>query len=105
MKHQLFGHWRWAYFGDDASPRVLFIAQQRPDELSDTLWYLGAENSGAIAATNGMIVFGFGRGPNGASQFRGAEQEFVFGFAPGAARTAKDHAPLATTIEALTHPH
>ena len=105
IKHQLFGHWRWAYFGDDASPRVLFIAQQQPDDLPDTLWYLGAENGGAITATNGMIVFGLGRGPNTSAHFRGAGQEFILGFAERAAKTAEDHAHIATSIETVIHTH
>jgi hypothetical protein len=99
LKRQLFDTWRWAYFGDDASPRVLFVAQADPDELPDTLWYLGAEKGGAIAATNGMIVFGLGRGPNGAAQFRGAGQEFILGFAEPGVVDAGAHRRTARAIE------
>jgi hypothetical protein len=27
LRNQRFGHWRWAYFGDDSAPRVFFAAQ------------------------------------------------------------------------------
>jgi len=98
IKHQHFDRWRWAYFGDEASPRVLFIAQQELDELPDTLWYLGAENGGAITATNGMIVFGLGRGSNTTAHFRGAGQEFVLGFLEDPAKDAAAHRRIAATI-------
>jgi CubicO group peptidase (beta-lactamase class C family) len=99
IKHQHFSQWRWAYFGDDASPRVLFIAQQQPDDLPDTLWYLGAEHSGAITATNGMTVFGLGRGPNTSAHFRGAGQEFVLGFLEETAKAAAAHQRIAGAIQ------
>ena len=98
IKHQHFDRWRWAYFGDETSPRVLFIAQQELDELPDTLWYLGAENGGAITATNGMIVFGLGRGSNTTAHFRGAGQEFVLGFLEDPAKDAAAHRRIAATI-------
>ncbi|MCR9294721.1 MAG: hypothetical protein NXI32_18540, partial [bacterium] len=60
--NQLFGNWKWAYFGDDSTPRVLLVAQQEGDTLPDTLWYLGNEARG-IESQDGMLVFGFGRGP------------------------------------------
>jgi hypothetical protein len=99
IKHQRFEKWRWAYFGDDASPRVLFIAQQQPDALPDTLWYLGAADGGAITATNGMIVFGLGRGPNTTAHFRGAGQEFVVGLLEDTAKDAAAHQRIAVAIQ------
>jgi hypothetical protein len=99
IKRQHFGHWRWAYFGDDASPRVLFIAQQQPDDLPDTLWYLGAQDGGALTSTNGMIVFGLGRGPNTSAHFRGAGQEFVLGFLEDTAQDAAAHQRIAVAIQ------
>ena len=98
IQHQCFEQWRWAYFGDDASPRVLFIAQQQPDDLPDTLWYLGAQDGGAIASANGMIVFGLGRGPNTSAHFRGAEQEFVLGFLEDTVQDAAAHQRIAGAI-------
>jgi hypothetical protein len=99
IKQQRFDQWRWAYFGDDTSPRVLFIAQQQPDDLPDTLWYLGAENGGAITATNGMIVFGLGRAPNTTAHFRGAGQEFVLGFLEAAVRDTTGHQRIARILQ------
>ena len=62
---QLIERWRWAYFGDTATPRVLFAAQVKADDLPDNLWYLGSESGGALASADGMIVFGFGRSRDG----------------------------------------
>jgi hypothetical protein len=61
IQNQAFGQWRWAYFGDRATPRVLGVTQCAGDTLKDTFWYLGAENGGAISSRDGMAVFGFGR--------------------------------------------
>ena len=82
-----------------ASSRLLFITQREPDDLPDTLWYLGAENGGAITATNGLIVFGLGRGPNTTAHFRGTGHAFVLGFLEGAAKDTAAHQRLATTIQ------
>jgi hypothetical protein len=99
LKRQLFGKWRWAYFGDAVSPRVLFIAQTPPDDLPDTLWYLGAENGGALTSTNGMIVFGLGRGPNTTAEFRGAGREFLLGFREMTVTNTAAHQRLANAIQ------
>jgi hypothetical protein len=69
---QLFDRWRWVYFGDREVRRVLFLAQHEPDDLPDTLWYLGSSEGGAATAPAGMVVFGFGRGPETTPRFRGA---------------------------------
>jgi hypothetical protein len=96
IKSQLFGQWRWAYFGDDAAPRVLWVAQVQPDERPDTLWYLGNTDGGALASPDGMIVFGFGRGKDGA-QFR-EPREFVIGFHEARIADAAAHAALRSAI-------
>ncbi|MEQ2007859.1 MAG: hypothetical protein ABMA26_13765 [Limisphaerales bacterium] len=93
-KRQLFEQWRWAYFGDDQSPRVLLVAQMEKDELPDTLWFMGSTRAG-LDAPDGMVVFGFGRGPGGKPQFRGAGQRFVLGLVEGAVKDAASHAQLA----------
>jgi hypothetical protein len=77
---QRFGQWQWAYFGDVEVPRVLFVAQHAPDELADTFWYLGSSEGGAASAPDGMVVFGFGRGPGTRPLFRGAGQRLSIGF-------------------------
>lgn len=99
-KSQQFGKWRWTYFGDDASPRVFFVAQRPPDDLSDTLWYLGNSKGGAIDSPDGMIVFGLGRGPGAKPLFRDAGVEIVAGFLETKVLTAGAHDRVAALIEA-----
>jgi hypothetical protein len=100
IRNQHFGQWRWAYFGDDASPRVFFVAQRPPDELPDTLWYLGNTKGGAADSPDGMIVFGLGRGPGTQPQFRDAGVEIVAGLVETAVLDTRDHEALAAAIEA-----
>jgi len=98
---QRFGNWQWAYFGDVTSPRVFFIAQTVPDELSDTLWYLGSAKGGALDSPDGMIVFGLGRGRGTAPQFRTAGQVIITGFIEQAVLNSQDHALVAARIAGL----
>ena len=90
---QRFGQWRWAYFGDRAVPRVLAFGQLQPDELDDTFWYLGSSNGGAADAPDGMVVFGFGRGP-GKPLFR-EPREFVVSLVEARVTNAADHGAAA----------
>jgi CubicO group peptidase (beta-lactamase class C family)/sugar phosphate isomerase/epimerase len=99
IKNQHFEQWRWAYFGDDASPRVLWAAQVEPDTLPDTLWYLGNTERGALTSPDGMIVFGFGRGKDGA-QFREPRQ-FLIGLHEAPVRDAAGHGRAARAVSAL----
>ncbi len=78
-KSQSFGRWQWAYFGDDHCSRVLLAVQRRKDQLDDTLWYLGNSPQG-ISSRDGMLVFGFGRGPGTEPLFRDAGEQFRIGF-------------------------
>lgn len=98
-KNQLFEHWRWAYFGDAQSPRVLLLAQVEPDALLDTMWFMGSTRAG-LDAPDGMVVFGFGRGPGGKPQFRGAGQRFVIGLVEGAVKDGSASARLTQTAGA-----
>jgi hypothetical protein len=84
--------WRWVYFGDDAVPRVLLAAQVAGDSTTDSLWYMG-NSSAELAAQDGMIVFGFGRGAEG-PLLRGPGRRFVLGLVENPARDAADHARL-----------
>jgi hypothetical protein len=100
IESQAFDRWRWVYLGDREVPRVLFLALHEPDDLPDTLWYLGSSDGGAASASDGMVVFGFGRGPETTPQLRGAGARVTVGLletrpgAPGA------HAAIATFVEA-----
>jgi hypothetical protein len=98
--NQQFGNWRWAYFGDEASPRVLFIGQRQADDLPDTMWYLGNSRGGAVDSRDGMVVFGLGRGPGTRPQFRDAGIEIVVGFIERQVSDAQAHEGLAKIIEA-----
>lgn len=80
IRNQRFGQWQWAYFGDNTVPRVLLLVQHTPDELDDTFWYLGSSRGGAADALDGMVVFGFGRGPGTRPLFHGAGQRISVGF-------------------------
>jgi hypothetical protein len=77
--NQLFEHWRWVYFGDAASKQVLLAAQLDADDVQDTLWYLGNSKAN-LDSPDGMIVFGFGRGPKSQPLLRGADKKFRIGF-------------------------
>jgi len=80
---QLFENWRWVYLGDRRASRVLLLMQARPDELSDTLWYLGNQQS-RLQSEDGMVVFGFGRGRGTQPLLQGAGQQFRIGFVESA---------------------
>jgi hypothetical protein len=99
LRNQRFGHWRWVYFGDVSAPRVFFAAQHEPDEFEDTFWYLGSSNGGAATAPDGMVVFGFGRGPGTRPLFRGAGQRITVGLLDMQVASDADHAALAARIE------
>ncbi len=57
---QQYANWQWAYFGHRDHDYALLLAQEKPDNLSDTFSYLGNTERG-IDSPTGMVVFGFGR--------------------------------------------
>jgi hypothetical protein len=79
ISNQIFGRFQWAYFGDDANANVLVAAQLQSDEIDDTLWYLG-DSPANLDSNDGMVVFGFGRGPKSQPLLRGAGRQFRIGF-------------------------
>ncbi|MGH7997643.1 MAG: hypothetical protein ACREFX_14960, partial [Opitutaceae bacterium] len=72
----IFGRWRWMYFGDDSVGRILYVATRGPAPM-DCFSYFGSTTAG-LASRDGMIVAGFGRNP--APQLTGAGARFVVGF-------------------------
>jgi hypothetical protein len=98
---QRFGQWCWAYFGDDTAPRVLLAAQETPDAQPDTLWYMGSTADG-LRSADGMVVFGFGRGPGGSKHLRGAGRRFILGLVEGTVKSPADHQQVAATADAWT---
>jgi hypothetical protein len=99
-RDQRFGRWQWAYFGDISVPRIFFAAQHEPDEFEDTFWYLGSSEGGSATAPDGMVVFGFGRGPGTRPLFRGAGQRFTVGLLEFGVASGDDHTKAAARIEA-----
>ena len=67
--------------------------------LDDTFWYLGSSNGGAADAPDGMVVFGFGRGP-GKPLFR-EPREFVVSLVEARVTNAADHGAAAAKITGL----
>ncbi|MDP3072895.1 MAG: hypothetical protein Q8N18_21565 [Opitutaceae bacterium] len=94
-KDKLFDRWGWAYFGDDAAPRVLVAGQVANDDPADTLWYMGNSTT-ELDAPDGMLVFGFGRDKDG-PRLRGAGRRFVLGFVEEAVKDEPAHARVAAT--------
>jgi hypothetical protein len=98
-KDKIYDTWRWAYFGDDTAGRVLLAAHVNEDAANDTLWYMG-NSSAELAAPDGMVVFGFGRGAEG-PLLRGAGQRFVIGLVEAEVRASSEsaHVRIATVAE------
>lgn len=75
--------------------------RRRSRLLADTFWYLGSSEGGAATAPDGMVVFGFGRGPGTQPLLRGAGQRFTVGLLELGVASEKDHAAVAARIESL----
>lgn len=94
----IFERWRWVYFGDDAAPRVLLMAQHVADDAPDTMWYMGS-TAQRLHAPDGMVVFGFGRASGTRPQFRGAGHKFTIGFIEEPVKDAAAHARIAAVAD------
>jgi len=95
------GHWRWAYFGDASSDRVLFIANLQRTAFPSMFSYFG-DTTADLASPDGMVVFGFGRttgslGPH----ISGPGAQFAVGFSEGRISDEKAHERLAGKIDRL----
>lgn len=53
--------WQWVYFGDQDQSRVFVIRQDEADELDDVMGFMPADKEKGFDASEGMVVFGFGR--------------------------------------------
>ncbi|MFH1965952.1 MAG: hypothetical protein ABIJ42_10495 [Acidobacteriota bacterium] len=96
---ELYGNWKWVYFGDVKSDRVLFILNQNLDTCISEMGYLGADSSG-LEAPDGMVVFGFGRNKNATSLLEG-KARFTIGFFPSRIENPEDHSAIADYLEGL----
>jgi hypothetical protein len=99
LNSQLYDTWKWVYFGDRTVPRVLVVEQHSPDQLPDTLWYLGNSQGGSVESPDGMVVFGFGRGQGTSPLFRGAGQRFTVSLLEMKITNDDDHTRLADLID------
>ncbi len=77
------GRWKWLYWGHTKRSRVLFMQRQTDDGRNDLMAYMNAKQT----LSDGMIVFGFGRGPNTESQLR-LPNKFALGFVESVAHDA-----------------
>ena len=92
-----FDRFDWFYFGSDSSPYTLWMAQAENDELADLYALLGNDNSG-VEAANGMVVAGFGRGPDTTPLLRGPRR-FLIGLHGKAVDGPEIHRELARKVE------
>jgi hypothetical protein len=84
----------WVYFGHKDVAATLFCAHLTPDNSPTTLYFMNAA-PGEGAAADGMVVFGFGRGPGTECHLRGRHR-----FAVGICERA-GHASVAEAVEAV----
>jgi hypothetical protein len=61
----------WVYFGDETSPRVLYVVKHADDDAPDQFWQMEGN----------MTVFGFGREYRCCRQYLDGPAEFTVGFA------------------------
>ncbi len=97
------GNWQWAYFGDQETERVLFIAQEQPDEWNDLFAYMGSTAAGKEAA-DGMVVFGFGRGKGAVPLMKATGVVFRIGFIDRKIVSPDDHEWIKQEIESKNTP-
>lgn len=75
-----FASWETVFFGDKDKKNTFFISQLTPDNHDDVFGFLGNTKEGNNAS-DGMVVFGFGRG-KGTKPLMNEKQEFILGFVP-----------------------
>ena len=91
------GNWQWAYFGNENQDRVMFIKQQKPDDLPDIMGYMSAYGN-RIDSYDGMLVFGLGRNLKSEPLLTGPNV-FYFGFYEKAILDKKDYRGLRRYIK------
>jgi hypothetical protein len=85
--------WRWVYFGDTSVARVMYIIHEQADDAIDTFSHLGDTKNG-IDSDNGMVVFGFGRGPQGIEPLLTGNHSFRIGLREGLGNTSASYERL-----------
>ena len=100
---RLSSNWQWAYVGDTITPRVLALCHRQPDELDDTFAHLGNAKSG-LASPDGMVVFGFGRGPNGIEPRLTGKNSFQIRFIEQSGSSETDYRAIKSMLDAVLTP-
>jgi len=72
-------NWDWVYFGSGGVESVLIIQNHCKDTLPDVLGYMGSDTNG-LKASDGMVVFGFGRNRKTEAFLKDDTCRFSFGF-------------------------
>lgn len=99
---RFFESWRWAYFGDRSVDRVLLIRHEQDDDLIDTFAHLGNTKSG-LDSPDGMVVFGFGRGPNGIEPLLSGKNSFRLRFIEQSGETGTAYQKIKNKILNTEH--
>jgi hypothetical protein len=94
---KLFEPWQWAYFGDDDSPRVMFVVHEQVDDGVDTFAHLGNSDQGLTSA-DGMVVFGFGRGQKGIEPLLRGGNSFRIGLLEQSGRQMADYESISRRL-------
>ena len=97
---RLADQWRWAYFGDRAQARVMFIVHEQQDNATDTFSHLGNTEDG-LASPDGMVVFGFGRGPKGIDPQLSGMNSFRIGLLDQSGDTMIDYQKISNKLNRL----
>jgi len=87
---RILGKWQWAYFGDKGINRIFFVAQEQKDKLTDHFAYMGDTEEGTDAS-NGMVVFGFGREEGAKPLMTKTDDTFMIGFLNRRITSEEDH--------------
>ena len=99
---EVYGNWRWAYFGDSSSEKVFFLVSLRAEPEVSEMGYLGGDRNG-LEAEDGMVVFGIGR-EKGAVPLLEGKNSFVVGFYPERIETPEEHAEIKAYLDSFLNP-
>ena len=88
---------RWMYVGSKSARNVMYFIHQTKDDHPDMVSLLGNSDQG-INSTDGMTVFGFGRG-EGVSRFLKGRNTFIIGMYPKKIDNDLDHRELSKFID------
>ncbi len=94
---RIYANWHWAYFGDDDTRQILFVAIQHPDRSIDALGFLGNSDK-EMDSEDGMIMFGFGKHGETEPQLSDKDITFYIGFYNGRIKNESQHASVKKEI-------